>query len=67
MSGWRFDDSPGTAEALNRLCREEAKLRLLEDIRQDMAVCQLEGWNWRDYLLELRNIIDSFLEVSDHD
>lgn len=36
--------APETRKALNRLAREQIKLRLLADIRFDLAVCEIEGW-----------------------
>lgn len=50
--------------ALNRVAREQMKLRLLGDIRVDIEVCKLEGIDYKEYLLELKEIIDSFLTVS---
>lgn len=37
--------TPETRKALNRLAREQIKLRLLADIRFDLAVCEIEGWD----------------------
>lgn len=48
--------------ALNRLAREQLKLKLMLDIRMDISVCQLEGIEYKDYLRELKSIIDGFLE-----
>ena len=48
-------------ERLNRLAREQLKLKLLNDIRADIEVCKLENLNYKEYLLELKEIIDSFL------
>lgn len=42
--------------ALNRLAREELKLKILRDIRMDLEICRLEGWDhraWIDELIEL--------------
>ena len=49
-------------QALNKLAREQLKLRLLQDIRVDIEVCKLEGINYKDYLLELKDMIDGFLK-----
>lgn len=46
---------------LNTLAREQMKLRLMQDIRIDIEVCKLEGLNYKQYLLELKDIIDGFL------
>ena len=51
-------------KGLNRLAREQMKLRLLLDIRQDIQVCQLEGLDYKEYLIELKEIIDGFLGVN---
>lgn len=50
--------APETGKALNRLAREQIKLRLLADIRFDLAVCEIEGWNKLEYLNELKSMID---------
>lgn len=50
--------APETRKALNRLGREQIKLRLLADIRFDLAVCEIEGWNKLEYLNELKSMID---------
>ena len=52
-------------QALNKLAREQMKLRLLQDIRVDIEVCKLEGINYKDYLLELKDVIDGFLRVKE--
>ncbi len=33
---------------LNRLAREQMKLKLLQDIRTDLIVCEIEGWDKAD-------------------
>ena len=47
--------------ALNRLAREQTKFKLLQDIRIDIEVCKLEGIDYKEYLVELKSIIDGFL------
>lgn len=51
-----------TAQALQRLCREQLKHRLMADILQDITVCRIEGWDYKEYLLELRDLINNFIE-----
>ena len=43
-------DTPATRRAFNRLAREKMKLRLLADIRMDLMVCEMEGWDKLEYL-----------------
>lgn len=56
---YSFDDTPELGEKLNRLAREEMKLRLLRDIHTDITVCKLEGWGYHGYLDELQELIES--------
>lgn len=54
---------PGVEErlALQQLCREQMKLRLLVDIQQDVMVCGLEGWDYREFLRDLVRMIERWL------
>ena len=45
---------------MNRLAREKMKERLLKDIRADLIVCELEGWDKREYLNDLIELINHF-------
>ena len=49
--------------ALNTLAREQMKYKLMADIRMDIEVCKLEGIDYKEYLKELKQIIDEFLRV----
>lgn len=51
-------DTPATRQAFNRLAREKMKLRLLADIRMDLMICELEGWNKLEYLDELLALVE---------
>lgn len=51
----------GVGTTLNQLAREQLKLKLLQDIRIDIEVCKMENLDYKDYLLELKEIIDGFL------
>ena len=48
---------------LNALAREQMKYKLMADIRMDIEVCKLEGTDYKEYLKELKQIIDEFLRV----
>ena len=50
---------------LNRLAREQLKLKLMLDIRMDIEVCMLEGLYYKDYLIELKSIIDAFMTAGE--
>lgn len=48
------------AKQLNVLAREQLKIRLLYDIKMDIEICHKEGWEYKEYLLELKELIDGF-------
>lgn len=48
------------APSLNRLAREQMKLKLLADIRMDLIVCEIEGWDKMEYINELNELLNSF-------
>lgn len=50
----------GAPYALQRLAREQIKTKLLADIRTDLMICQLEGWDQTEYLAELHELIAHF-------
>ncbi len=52
---------PGAAPVLNQLAREQMKLKLLTDIRVDLLVCELEGIPPREYLDDLKAMIDELV------
>lgn len=47
-----------TRIALNRLAREQRKAQLLADIKFDLMVCLMEGWDAKEYINELHSLID---------
>lgn len=53
------------APSLNRLAREEMKLKLMQDIRTDLMVCEIEGWDKMEYLNELKELIDGFFKQTE--
>lgn len=57
-----FSDEKDLPIKLNRLAREQFKTKLLAELTIDMQVCQLEHLNPTEYLQELKDIIDEFLE-----
>lgn len=46
------------AAAMNRLAREQLKRKLLADILTDLTICEIEGWDKREYIAEIRQLID---------
>jgi hypothetical protein len=51
-----------TRKQYNRFARETMKYRLLRDIRVDLQICELEGWNKTEYLNELKEMINQLGE-----
>lgn len=54
-----MEENESISKSLNRLAREQVKLRILNDIKIDMAVCEIEGWDKTEYLNELKKLINS--------
>lgn len=54
-------DTPEVRYRFNQAAREEMKLRLLAEIRADMAVCELEGWDRLEFIRELQALLSSLL------
>lgn len=45
---------------MNRLAREQCKERLLHEISFDLAVCEAESWDKREFIRELQELLNSF-------
>jgi hypothetical protein len=59
MSGGVIIPDKETAKKLNELARHQQIVRLLSDIRTDMMICELEGWDKMEYVNQLRALLDS--------
>ena len=59
MSGGLIIPDKQTAKALNDLARHKTILRLLQDIRIDMEICEIEGWDKTEYLTQIKQLINS--------
>ena len=64
MSGGVIVPDKQTAKALNDLARHQNILRLLSDIRADMMVCEIEGWDKLEYIRMIREAL-SFAGLED--
>lgn len=51
----RNDEEVATAKALNELARQGMILRLLSDIRIDLTICEIEGWDKTEYIRILQD------------
>lgn len=59
MNGGVIIPDKDTARALNDLARHKAIVRILNDIRMDMEICEIEGWSKSEYLNSIRKLLDS--------
>lgn len=59
------DVTPATPRDINELARKRFMLRLLADIRTDLIICDVEGWNKREYIEEIKALIDSISPAKD--
>lgn len=46
------------ARTVNELARQKFKHRLLADMLIDLTICEIEGWCKREYIDELRSLIN---------
>lgn len=51
-----------TAKAANQLARKKFEEKLLQDIRFDLMVCEIEGWDKLEYIEELKNLINNLVQ-----
>lgn len=49
-----------TRRALNDLARHQTICNLYRDILADMMVCEIEGWDKKEYLNQLKSVIEYF-------
>lgn len=47
------------ARTVNELARQKFKAQLLNDILVDLTICEIEGWCKREYISELKALINS--------
>ena len=59
MNGGLIIPDKDTAKALNDLARHKAIVRILNDIRMDMEICEIEGWDKNEYLNLIRQLLNS--------
>ncbi len=59
MNGGVIIPDKDTARALNDLARHKAIVRILNDIRMDMEICEIEGYDKTEYLNLIRELLNS--------
>ena len=58
MSGGIIIPDRETAKKVQELARHKMILRLLADIRADMEICDIEGWDKMEYIRQLREALN---------
>lgn len=51
-------DTPDTRYELQRLARLKMIVKLEADIQADIMVCDIEGWDKREYIKQLQDLIN---------
>ena len=51
-----------TRRAMQRVAREEMKHRIYADILADMMICDIEGWDKMEYIIELQNMLNNLTQ-----
>ena len=52
------EDPPFPAKSVNDLARLKFKEQLLKEIMFDLMVCKIEGWDKKEYINELKELIN---------
>lgn len=47
---------------MQRVSREEMKLRIYADILVDMMICDIEGWDKIEYVRELQDMLNNLTQ-----
>ena len=66
MNGSVIIPDKETAKALNDLARHRMILKVLADIRMDLDICEMEGWDKAEYINQLKDLLNSFETKGDH-
>ena len=53
------NDTPFPAKTVNILARKKFEEQLLKEIRFDLMVCEIEEWDKKEYIKELKNLLNS--------
>ena len=48
------------AKTVNNLARKRFLEQILKDIMFDLTVCEIEGWDKKEYIREIKKLINSF-------
>lgn len=46
-------------KTVNDLARKKFQEKIIKDILFDLTVCQIEGWDKKEYIKELRNLLNN--------
>ena len=55
-------DTPETRRALNKLARLQIITRLENDILMDLQICEIEGWDKKEFINMLRALLNGLGE-----
>lgn len=47
------------AKKMNDLARLKMKEQLIKDLTVDLTICQIEGWDYKEYVADLKKTIDN--------
>lgn len=48
-----------TRRAMQLVAREEMKMRIHADILSDIMICDIEGWDKMEYIIELQDMLNT--------
>ena len=56
-------NTPETRKTLQEAARHQFILKMYHEIRFDMKVCDIEGWDKMEYINMLYNVLDHFKKM----
>lgn len=51
-----------TRRAMQLVAREEMKRKIYADILADMMICEIEGWDKMEYIIELQDMFNNLTQ-----
>ena len=55
----KVDLDKGTRRAMQLVAREEMKMKIYADILVDIMICDIEGWDKMEYIIELQDMLNT--------
>ena len=54
-------DIPETRKTLNDLARHQLIVRILQEIKFDLMICEIEGWDKKEFIRQIQSAVDKII------